>query len=103
MERINKILGKHGRITIPWEIRQEMGFAYNDVVSFEKRGDKVIVRREKLCNNCSVASVAKPEPEPKEVSLLELLDSLSPSEQRAALIHLSEKWARMQSVGDDDA
>ena len=35
---IYKILGKRGRITIPWEIRRELGFAYNDVVSFQMDG-----------------------------------------------------------------
>ena len=29
-----KVLGKKGRITIPFEIRQRVGFAYNDVLSF---------------------------------------------------------------------
>jgi len=42
-----KILGKRGRITIPFEIRQEMGFAYNDVISFE-RGDGGTVRSDRF-------------------------------------------------------
>ena len=32
MNKTYKILGKRGRITIPFEIRQKLGFAYNDVI-----------------------------------------------------------------------
>ena len=35
MIKMFKILGKRGRITIPYEIRQKVGFAYNDLLSFE--------------------------------------------------------------------
>ena len=46
--KINKILGKRGRITIPYEIRLKMGFKCNDVVSFEEQDNNtVIIRREK--------------------------------------------------------
>ena len=88
---IYKILGKRGRITIPFEIRKELGFAYNDVVSFEMDGSMVLVKREKICDGCKVA----PEPKPKTSSaaLTELLDDLTPNELRTALIHLSVKWA----------
>lgn len=51
--KINKILGKRGRITIPYEIRLKMGFKYNDVVSFEEQDNNtVIIRREKICDGC---------------------------------------------------
>lgn len=33
-----------------------------------------------------------------EVSLLEFLNSLTPEEQHAALIHLSVKWAEKKAV-----
>ena len=54
MKKLLRILGKRGRITIPYEIRQRVGFAYNDVLSFTESSDgrSVIVRREKLCDNC---------------------------------------------------
>ncbi len=46
-----RILGKHGRITIPYEIRQKLGFRPNDVLSFQIMDDRtVLVRRERLCN-----------------------------------------------------
>ena len=51
--KINKILGKRGRITIPYEIRLKMGFKYNDLVSFEEQDNNtIIIRREKICDGC---------------------------------------------------
>ena len=54
MIKLLRILGKRGRITIPYEIRKRVGFSYNDVLSFteSKDGRTVIVRREKICSNC---------------------------------------------------
>ena len=51
MMRTLRILGKRGRITIPYEIRQRLGFRPNDVLSFQIMDDRtVLVRRERLCN-----------------------------------------------------
>ena len=53
MLKIYRVLGKKGRITIPYEIRQRIGFRYNDVLSFIQQDDgSVLVRREKICDNC---------------------------------------------------
>ena len=90
MNKTYRVLGKRGRITIPFEIRQELGFAYNDIVSFEiENGNTVTVKREKICNECRTV-----EPETADtISLRDFLDGLPEQEQRAALIHLSVKWA----------
>lgn len=88
---IYKILGKRGRITIPWEIRREIGFSYNDVVSFELDGRTVLVRREKICDGCK--NTPSPEAKDAPAALEELLDALTPEELRTTLIHLSVKWA----------
>jgi bifunctional DNA-binding transcriptional regulator/antitoxin component of YhaV-PrlF toxin-antitoxin module len=50
MNKMYRILGKRGRITIPYEIRQRVGFAYNDVLSFTEAPDgcTVMVKREKM-------------------------------------------------------
>jgi len=90
-----RILGKRGRITIPYEMRQRVGFAYNDVLSFTESDDgrTVLVRREKICNHCNNEP---PDDSVNEVTLLEFLDGLTDSEQHAALIHLSVKWAEKQ-------
>ena len=39
MKKLYRILGKRGRITIPYEIRQRVGFSYNDVLSFTEADD----------------------------------------------------------------
>lgn len=94
MTKLLRILGKRGRITIPYEIRQKVGFTYNDVLSFTEGGDgrTVIVRRERICD-CEKAKSVKKD---AEVTLLDFLNDLSPEQQRAALVHLSVMWAERQ-------
>lgn len=91
MNRIFKILGRKGRITIPFELRMKMGFKYNDILSFTQNDENSItVRREKICSHCKADS---PPESDETVTLKEFLDNLPPAEQKAALIHLSVKWA----------
>lgn len=96
MNTMYRVLGKRGRITIPFEMRQRVGFSYNDVLSFTEApdGKSVIVKREKICDNCKGATPSVKRDD--EVTLLEFLNGLSEAEQRAALIHLSVKWAEKQ-------
>lgn len=98
MNKMYRILGKRGRITIPYEMRKRVGFTYNDVLSFTESGDgrTIIVKREKICDNCKIA---EPIVKSDEVTLLDFLNGLSEDEQRAALIHLSVKWAEKQGGG----
>lgn len=91
--KIKKILGKRGRITIPYEIRLKMGFKYNDVVSFEEQDNNtVIIRREKICDGCKKDAPNPVEKPTDEITLLEFLDGLSDAEQRAVFVHLMTKW-----------
>jgi AbrB family looped-hinge helix DNA binding protein len=91
--KINKILGKRGRITIPYEIRLKMGFKYNDLVSFEEQDNNtVIIRREKICDGCKKDAPNPVEKPTDEITLLEFLDGLSDAEQRAVFVHLMTKW-----------
>ena len=55
--KIYRILGKRGRITIPYAIRQRVGFSRDDILSFSESADgkAVVVRREKICDECSAA------------------------------------------------
>lgn len=90
MLKIYRALGKKGRITIPYEIRQQIGFKYNDVLSFTQQDDgSVVVRREKICDSCNEFADEFEE----NFTLEDFLDSLSDEEQREALIHLSLLWA----------
>ena len=73
-----RILGKRGRITIPYEMRQRVGFCYNDVLSFTESEDgrTVLVRREKICDNCNEFA----EEFEENFTLEDFLDSLSEEE-----------------------
>ena len=93
---IYRVMGKRGRITIPYEFRQQVGFGYNDILSFTKQDDNtVIVKREKICDNCKRREVPPSASNSADagVTLRELLDSLTPAQQKAALVHLADKLA----------
>ncbi len=93
MLKIYRVLGKRGRITISYEIRQRIGFRHNDVLSFTQQDDgSIVVRREKICDNC--IDIADDYSE--NITLEDFLDSLSEEEQRDALVHLSLLWANKQ-------
>lgn len=95
MLRLFRVLGKRGRITIPFEIRQRIGFRHNDVLSFAELDDSsVVVRKEKICDNCNEFA----EEFEENFTLEDFLDSLSEEEQREALIHLSLLWAEKLKV-----
>ncbi len=95
MLKMYRVLGKRGRITIPYEIRQRIGFRHNDVLSFTQQDDgSVLVRREKICDNCKEFADEFEE----NITLEDFLDSLSEEEQRDALVHLSLLWAEKQKV-----
>lgn len=102
MTKMFRILGKRGRVTIPEEIRKRVGFRYNDVLSFSEAPDgrSVIVKREKICDNCKDITV--PKAEANEVTLFDFLNGLSAEQQRAALVHLSVKWAEKQGGVSDE-
>ena len=94
MSRLFRVLGKKGRITIPYEMRKRVGFSAGDVVSFTEmdNGYGIAVRRETLCD----AEKGTPLCRNDEMTLFDFLNNLSPEQQRAALIHLSVKWAEKQ-------
>lgn len=95
MLKIYRVLGKKGRITIPFEIRQRIGFRYNDVLSFTELDDSsVVVRKEKICDNCKCHE----EDFEENFTLEDFIDSLSEEEQRDALIHLSLLLAEKQRI-----
>ncbi len=95
-----RILGKRGRITIPFEIRQRVGFSCNDVLSFAKAPDgrTVIVKREKICDNCAAEKTQKKKAA-DTVTLFDFLNGLSDEQQKAALAHLKLKWDPAQGGG----
>ena len=93
MNKPVKILGKRGRVTIPFEIRQALGYTDNDILSFTAQPDgTLVVRREKLCDDCN----EEPAEERTSESLMKLLDALPDSQQREILIKLSIRWAEKE-------
>jgi AbrB family looped-hinge helix DNA binding protein len=95
--KIYKVLGHRGRITIPLEIREDLNIGCNDILSFElQEDDTILIRKEKVCDNCRVENPnAVPKPT-NETTLLEFLNGLNPAEQRAALVHLSLQLSNIQ-------
>lgn len=95
-----RILGKRGRITIPLEIRQRMGFSRDDVLSFTESADgkAVIIKREKICGNRTAEKPQKKEAE-DTATLFEFLNSLSDMQQKAVFTHLKLKWDSPQGGG----
>lgn len=86
MKKMYRVLGKRGRITIPYEIRQSVGFGCDDVLSFEQQDhDTVLIKREKICNDCK----DERDVEENEMTLFDFLNNLSDMQQRAAIVHLS--------------
>ncbi len=98
-----RILGRRGRVTIPYEIRERVGFQYNDVLSFTESADgrTVIIKRERICD-CSKAEPKgqKENKKADEVTLFEFLNTLSPEQQRAALYHLTRIQAEKENQED---
>ena len=43
MNKLYRVLGKRGRITIPFEMRRRAGFSFNDVLSFTQQDDCTVV------------------------------------------------------------
>ena len=103
MNQMYRILGKRGRVTIPFEIRQRVGFSYNDVLSFTESDDgkSVIVKREKVCDNCKTGVRAKRKEHSDTITLYDFLNGLSSEQQRAALVHLSIRLADMKGGAAD--
>ena len=81
-EKIYRILGKEGNITIPHMMRFHIGFQPGDVVSFmQVSEDAVLVRRERLQE--------RKDPPKDLLELREYIDAMSESQQRIARCYLS--------------
>ena len=53
MAKIYRFLGKRGRTTIPYYLREELGLNRDDLLSFERHGKTIVVRKEKICDGCT--------------------------------------------------
>ena len=95
MEKVIRILGTRGRITIPYEVQMEVGFHYKDVLSFAKGedGQSIVIRKEKFCDNCRDALQA----ETPGISLEDFLTELSDEQKMAAVIFLTQNFMTAKS------
>lgn len=82
MNKIYRVLGKRGRITIPFELRQELNFTSNDIVSFSSQGNQVIITKEKICDNCV-----------NSFSVQDSIKSLSEKEKYEILMYLMKEYS----------
>lgn len=97
--KIVRVLGKRGRITIPYEIRIRNKIGYNDILSFEEKdANTIIVRKEKLCGGCTPECFD----EANYISIEDFLDSLTPEQQRKATIYLNLLWAKKEGAKVND-
>lgn len=84
--KIYRVLGKEGTVTIPYALRQALGFQPGEVVPFERIGSGTLVRREQITEDPASADTQKP--------LEAFLESLPAKDQYDALVHLSVLWAQ---------
>ena len=93
MNKQIKILGKRGRVTIPLEVRQTLGYKSDDILSFTAQPDgTLLIRREKLCDNCIDKQTSA-----EEKDVMRLLDSLPDSQQKEILVKLTVRWAEKET------
>ena len=103
-EKTLRILGKRGRVTIPQEVRDAIGMARGDVVSFAViSDDSAIVKRERICDNCSaeppqmikllVEAMHVAENSPNTQRAFEVLTGLSPARQYECVAKIIADWA----------
>jgi AbrB family looped-hinge helix DNA binding protein len=103
-EKTLRILGKRGRVTIPQEVRDAIGMARGDVVSFAVVSDDcALVKRERLCDNCVnepptmislfVQAMHQAKSSPQSQRAFEFLTSLSPAQQLNAAAKIIADWA----------
>lgn len=103
-EKTLRILGKRGRVTIPQEVRDAIGMARGDVVSFAVVSDDcALVNRERLCDNCVnepptmislfVQAMHQAKSSPQSQRAFEFLTSLSPAQQLNAAAKIIADWA----------
>ena len=88
MDKIYRTLGKRGRTTIPYAIRVKLGLRHNDLLSFEEDGDTVIVRREKVCDECDDFLDDIDEIGEDSDALLDFVDDLSDKERMTLFFYL---------------
>lgn len=97
MESIIRILGKRGRITIPYKMRMMACFKPNDILKFDMLdSDTIVIKREYLCDGCEGECLYT-----NDISdIEEMFDDLTLKEKHELLTSLTAKWANI--IGGED-
>ena len=52
MNTFYRIIGRRGNSTIPYALRMELGIHPDDLISYTRDGDRIIIRKEHVCDDC---------------------------------------------------
>ena len=104
--RMLRILGKRGRVTVPQEVRDEIGLERGDVVSFAVVDENsVLVKREQLCDDCAtqtnqtdmmkllVQAMRFAHPGESAQDAFEFLTDLTPRQRFECIARIIADWA----------
>lgn len=104
MSKVYRFLGRKGRTTIPYELRAAMELAPNDLLSFQRKGDLIIVKKEKICDDCASAlrrhlRTDMPEPKHAPLTVPEGWEDISQEEQMQYINLLAANLKRTVTRG----
>ena len=87
MKKTYRFVSTKGQITIPFELRIKRHIHAGTLFSVEDSDeDTIILHREKICDKCADTNTVE-----KEASLLDVINSLNTSEQKAVFHYLARK------------
>lgn len=87
MKSFYRIIGRRGNSTIPFALRMELGIHPDDLVSYTRDGNRIIIRKERICDSCGGAPNNSDYMDTTE--LKELLSELPHEAQQEALFYLA--------------
>lgn len=84
---------KKGRITIPATIRKKLGITEESIFCFDEQdGGALLIYQQNIESSADETVVEK------ELTLLEVINSLSPSERRATFKYLARLLAQSEEI-----
>lgn len=97
MDKQYKVIDDRGRLTIPRSVRFLTGITANSIVSLTFSKDEIIIKKEKICDNC------QNEKEEKEtITLAEFLNQLPEAEQDARYSQENKNWSELIAIPDSN-
>ena len=94
MDKQYKVIDDRGRLTIPRSVRFLTGITANSIVSLTFSKDEIIIKKEKICNNCQNEKEGK-----ETITLAEFLNQLPEAEH--LLVERSKKKGGYENVGQN--